>query len=76
VAMTNKDGNNVAQPCGSRNRLGHTHTCTLDPAPVVDDENDGDVSDLTRKFLLAFSHCAFYFILNPFLSFKLRVFRR
>ena len=42
-----------------------TVTCTLDLAPVLDDENDGDVSNLTCKFLLAFSHCGFSFILNP-----------
>ena len=29
-------------------------------------ENDGDVGDLTRMFLLAFSHWVFYFILNLF----------
>jgi len=65
VAMTNKDGNNMAQPCGSRNRLG-PHTCTLNLAPQLNDENNGDMSGLTRKFLLAFSYCAFYSILNPF----------
>ena len=41
------------------------HTRTLDLAPVLN-ENDGGVGDLTRKFLLAFSHWDFYFILNLF----------
>ena len=69
MVVTNRDENDMGQLCGSRNRLGvpDTVTCTLDLALVLDDENysdgDSDVSDLTCKFLLAFSHCAFYFIL-------------
>ena len=71
----------MGQLCGSRNRLGvsDTVTCTLDLALVLYDENDSDgdsdVSDLTCKFLLAFSHCAFYFILNPFFTLWLHLFK-
>ena len=44
-----------------------THTRTQDLAPLAElNENDGDVGDLTRMFLLAFSHWVFYFILNLF----------
>jgi hypothetical protein len=66
--MMYRDGtqNNMVRPYG-RPQLQQTraHTRTLDLAPVLN-ENDGGVGDLTRKFLLAFSHWDFCFILNLF----------
>jgi hypothetical protein len=66
--MTYRDGtrNNMVQPCGRpQPQQTRAHTRTLDLAPALN-ENDGGVGDLTRKFLLAFSHWVFYFILNLF----------
>ena len=42
---------------------------------MLDDENVGDVSGLTRKSLFPFSQCAFYSIINPFFCLRLHVFR-
>ena len=66
----------MASPAATSTELDTLLYHTLDLAPVIDDENDGDMSGLTRKFLLAFSHCTFYLILNPFFTFRLHVFRR
>ena len=56
----------MVQPCGRPQlQQTRTHTHTLDLAPVLN-ENDGDVGDLTHKFLLVFSHWGYYFILNLF----------